>query len=148
MGLWPSGVTIVTTRSDVTIHGMTVSDFSGVSLSPPLVSVCCNSESRTNELIAEGGCFAVNVLASDQQDLSNRFASSKTLESRFEGVDYVSGETGSPLIRGALLNLDCTLVASHEAGDHFIHVGEIQSAEIREGKPLLYFGGGYRELAS
>jgi len=72
MARWASGVTIVTTRAGDQVHGMTVSDFSGVSLSPMLVTVCCNTDSMTTRLIAEGRCFAVNILASDQQGTKPR----------------------------------------------------------------------------
>ena len=36
-GRWTTGVTIVTARSGDLVHGMTVSAFTEVSLSPPLV---------------------------------------------------------------------------------------------------------------
>jgi flavin reductase (DIM6/NTAB) family NADH-FMN oxidoreductase RutF len=146
MGRWPSGVTIVTTRSGAKIHGMTVSDFSGASLSPPLVTICCNLDSMTTRLIAEGHCFAVNVLAAGQQALSNRFASKKLEHVRFEGMEFGEGKTGAPLIPGALANIDCSLVASHEAGDHVIYIGEVELAQLHDREPLLYYAGAYRRL--
>jgi 3-hydroxy-9,10-secoandrosta-1,3,5(10)-triene-9,17-dione monooxygenase reductase component len=167
MGSWPSGVTVVTTISGEQIHGMTVSDFSGASLSPPLVTICCNRESTTTRLIAEGGRFAVNILAADQQELSNRFASKKLETVRFEGVEYQTGKTGVPLLAGAVANLDCskattgaplipgavtqidcTLEATFDAGDHVIYLGRIEYVNVEDREPLLYWSGGYRELAS
>lgn len=148
MTRWASGVSIVTTRLGERIHGMTVSDFSGASLDPPLVTICCNRESRTAELIAEAGCFAVNVLAADQAELSDRFASSKTEQSRFQGLETEVFETGSPIIRGGLANFDCSVVARHQAGDHVIYLGSVEAARVRDGEPLLYFSGGYRVLAA
>lgn len=147
MSSWVSGVTILTTRSGDQIHGMTVSDFSGASLSPPLVTVCCHKESVTTGLIAEGKCFAVNVLAQDQQALSNRFASKQFEDVRFEGLDYTTAETGAPLIPGSLVRMDCRLEATHDAGDHVIYVGRIVAAEAEEREPLVYWSGAYRQLA-
>ena len=143
---WASGVSIVTARAGDEIHGMTVSDFSGASLTPPLVTVCCAIESITTRLIASGRCFAVNVLADNQQDLSNRFSSKKHEHERFVGVDYAEAKTGAPILAGCLVNLDCELVATHEAGDHVIYVGQIVSSERRDGDPLIYWGGGYQRL--
>ena len=143
MGAWPSGVTIITSRSGDQIHGMTVSDFSGVSLDPPLVLVCAAKASVTTRMIQEGGCFGVNVLRSDQSDLSNRFASKKDEFKRFEGLSTFEEKTGAPLLEGALVNLDCRVVAVHEGGDHLLCVGEIEAAQIQEGEPLLYFRGSY-----
>ena len=143
MGSWPSGVTIITSRAGEEIHGMTVSDFSGVSLDPPLALVCASKTSNTTAMIQEGRCFGVNVLRSDQSALSNKFASKKDEEKRFEGVETFEDETGAPLLSGALVNLDCRVVAIHDAGDHLLCVGEIESSKVNEGEPLLFFRGGY-----
>jgi len=144
---WASGVTIVTSRAGDDVHGMTVSDFSGASLSPPLVTVCCSRESITTGLIARGGCFGVNVLAEDQQALSNRFASKKHEHERFVGVDYDEAETGAPLLRDCVVNLDCRVVATYDAGDHVIYLGRIEASRHTERRPLVYWSGGYQRLA-
>lgn len=146
MGTWASGVTVVTSRDEDRIHGMTVSDFTGASLSPPLAVILCNRDSITTGMIAKGKCFGVNILAADQQEISNRFASKKFEHVRFEGVEHDSGQTGAPLIKGAIANLDCRLVATHEAGDHLIYVGRIESVSLGGGDPLVYWGGAYRSL--
>ena len=148
MGSWPSGVTIVTARAGEKIHGMTVSDFSGVSLAPPLALVCASKTSVTTGLIEEGGCFGVNVLRVDQDALSNKFASKKDEFKRFEGVPTYEAKTGAPLLREALVNLDCRLVAIHDAGDHVLCVGEIEAMQINEGDPLVFFRGGYGRFES
>jgi len=148
MGSWPSGVTIVTSRAGEQIHGMTVSDFSGVSLDPPLALVCAAKSSVTTGLIEEGRCFGVNVLRLGQDALSNKFASKKDEFKRFDGVETFEAKTGAPLIRDALVNLDCRVVAVHEAGDHLLCVGEIEEAHIHEGAPLLFFRGGYGRFES
>lgn len=143
MASWTSGVTIITARAGERIHGMTVSDFSGVSLDPPLVLVCASKTSNTTALIQEGRCYGVNVLRQGQSALSNRFASKKDEWNRFEGVETFTAKTGAPLLAGALVNLDCRLVAVHEAGDHLLCVGEIEACEVREGEPLVYFRSSY-----
>jgi flavin reductase (DIM6/NTAB) family NADH-FMN oxidoreductase RutF len=148
MGSWPSGVTIVTSRAGEQIHGMTVSDFSGVSLDPPLALVCAAKSSVTTGLIEEGQCFAVNILRIEQDALSNKFASKKDEFKRFEGVDVFEAKTGAPMIRDALVNLDCRVVAIHDAGDHVLCIGEIEEAHVNDGDPLLFFRGGYGRYES
>lgn len=143
MGAWPSGVTIITSRAGDQIHGMTVSDFSGASLDPPLALVCAAKSSVTTGVIEEGKCFGVNILRAGQDALANKFASKKDEFKRFEDVETFEGETGAPLLSGALVNLDCRLVAMHDAGDHVLCVGEIGEAHVREGEPLLFLRGGY-----
>lgn len=148
LGRWATGVTIVTSRAGERIHGMTVSAFSSVSLDPPLVLVCADKSSDTYRLIAEAGCFAVNILASGQQELSNRFASKRDEHRRFDGLETTTAVTGAPLLPGCLAHLDCTLAATHDAGDHVIYVGRVAAVDgDGSQEPLLYFRGGYRQLA-
>ncbi len=143
LAAWASGVTIITARAGDRIHGMTVSDFSGASLAPPLALVCASKTSNTTAMIEEGRCFGVNVLRAGQGKLSNRFASKKDEWTRFEGVETFTAKTGAPLLSDALVNLDCKLIAVHEAGDHLLCVGEIEEARVHEGEPLVYFRASY-----
>jgi 3-hydroxy-9,10-secoandrosta-1,3,5(10)-triene-9,17-dione monooxygenase reductase component len=143
---WATGVTIVTARAGEEVHGMTVSDFAGLSLDPPLVLVCADKASNTLGVVEKGGCFAVNVLAAGQEALSNKFASKKQEWERFDGLECARAETGAPLIPGALVSIDCEVEATHEGGDHVILVGRIREIVQREGDPLIYFSGAYRGL--
>jgi flavin reductase (DIM6/NTAB) family NADH-FMN oxidoreductase RutF len=142
-----SGVAIVTARDGDRIHGMTVSAFTEVSLEPPLVLVCAEKSSHTHPVIARGGVFALNLLARDQSALSDRFASKKDEERRFVGLEYETGVTGAPLLKGTVANLDCRVRAAHDAGDHVIYVGEVVGLRRSEREPLVYWVGAYRGLA-
>jgi flavin reductase (DIM6/NTAB) family NADH-FMN oxidoreductase RutF len=138
-----SGVAVVTAKEGDRIHGMTVAAFTEVSLSPPLVLVCADKTSNTFPLIRDGGVFALNILARDQQEISARFAAKKDEDKRFDGLEIDIGRTGAPLLRGVAVNIDCRVVASHEAGDHVIYVGEVQEVRSFDREPLLYFRGTY-----
>jgi flavin reductase (DIM6/NTAB) family NADH-FMN oxidoreductase RutF len=145
---WATGVTVVTTRAGDRIHGMTVSAFSEVSLDPPLVLVCVDKTSNTRSVISESKVFAVNILERGQADLSTRFAAKEDEDRRFSGVDYQTGETGAPLLAGTVANLDCRLTDTHEAGDHFIFIGEVVALQLFDGEPLMFHDRAYRGLAS
>jgi len=146
---WASGVTIVTTRAGERIFGMTASAFSSVSLDPPLVLVCIEKTAHTLPWIVESGVFAVNVLADDQHELSNRFATAGNESVRFDGLDCRSGPTGAPWLPNTIAVLDCRVAAAHDAGDHWIYVGEVQAAEVAAGRePLLYYDASYRSLVA
>lgn len=146
MTRWASGVTVVTSRADDEVHGMTVSDFAGVSLSPPLVLICAEKTSVTHSVIARGRCFAVNILAAGQEELSNRFASKKDEQRRLEGLALEKGVTGAPLLPDVVANFDCVLVATHDAGDHSIYVGQVEEIVVRDLEPLLWYQGSYRKF--
>ena len=144
---FPSGVTIVTLRRGDRIHGLTVSAFASVSPEPPLVAVVIDQRHKAAQLLAEPDTtFAVNILAEDQFELSNRFAWVKD-EDRFGKGDWGQGATGAPILLDALAWLDCRIHSSHPAGDHTIYVGEVQASRvIREAEPLVYWNQGYRKL--
>jgi flavin reductase (DIM6/NTAB) family NADH-FMN oxidoreductase RutF len=138
-----SGVAVVTARNGERVHGMTVAAFTEVSLSPPLVLVCADKTCNTLPYIEAGGVFALNILARDQQEISSRFAAKKDEDKRFDGLEVDIGRTGAPLLRGVAVNIDCRVVAAHEAGDHVIYVGEVQEVRSFDREPLLYFRGHY-----
>ena len=148
LGRWATGVTIVTACAGDEVHGMTVSDFAGVSLDPPLVVVCADKEANTLAVIRRGGNFAVNLLAAGQEALSNKFASKKQEWERFDGLHCEKAVTGAPLIPGAVASLDCNVVDLHDAGDHVLCIGQVEAVVHGEDEPLLYFNGAYRGLAA
>jgi flavin reductase (DIM6/NTAB) family NADH-FMN oxidoreductase RutF len=148
LGLRAASVTIVTARDGERVHGMTVSDFAGASLDPPLVLVCADKKSNTLPVIEAGRNFSVNLLAAGQEEVSNRFASKEHEWTRFEGLACERGATGAPLIPGALASLDCHVVALHDAGDHVIVVGRVEAVRRSDVEPLVYWGGSYRRLVT
>ena len=87
LGRRAAAVAIVTARAGERVHGMTVTAYTEVSLEPPLVLVCADQASNTHPVIAAGGVFALNLLSDGQAELSNRFASKKDEDRRFEGTD-------------------------------------------------------------
>jgi len=144
---WASGVTVVTSRDGERIQGMTASAFTEVSLDPPLVLVCADKSTITNELIQASGVFTVSILAEDQDALSNKFASKKDEHRRFEGLDCETGHTGCARIPGAVAWADCAVHQTVDAGDHYVYIGEIQAADTSDRKPLLYFRQAYGKLS-
>ena len=149
MGQFPTGVTVVTGLSDGQPIGFVAQSFVSLSLEPPLVAVCPGRQSTTWPRLREGGAYAVNVLAEDQQALCERFARSGG--DKFEGVDWQPGEAlGLPLMPGALLQVECRLAAEHEAGDHWIAVGAVAGfGHADDGRaPLVFFRGGFPALTT
>jgi flavin reductase (DIM6/NTAB) family NADH-FMN oxidoreductase RutF len=145
MGHFATGVTVITTFSkEGKLHGLTANAVSSLSLVPPLMLICVDKKADSYASFEESGVFTVNVLSDDQEDLSRRFAVSGG--EKFEGVAYHRGGNGAPILNGSLAHLECKLTATYDGGDHTIYIGEIEEAQTREAKPLLFFRGGYREL--
>ena len=145
LGRFASGIVVITTRDGSgTPHGMTVSAFSSLSLHPPLVLVCIGNDATMAPVIANATTFAVNVLSDSQEALSRRFAGK--VDDRFSGVGYAVGELGDAVLDDTIASLQCRLVSLHAAYAHMIVVGHAEQGAARDGKPLLYYRGGYAQL--
>lgn len=145
LGHFASAVTVVTARlQDGQPAGITVTAFSSLSLEPPLVLICIDKRARIHDHLTRDGYFAVNILRDDQEGVSRRFATSGP--DQFREVGYSTGASGAPLIQDAITVVESKIVDLLPGGDHTIIVGEVEAAHVREGKPLLYFRGGYASL--
>lgn len=147
MGSFASGVTVITSRgTDGVMRGLTASAFCSVSLEPRLCLVSVDLRSESVSAIRESGGFVVNILASNQEEISRRFASK--MPDKYEGISYRLGPvTGAPILDGVLAWIECTVYEVFPGGDHAIFIGEIQDGTANEGTPLLYFRTRYRQLA-
>lgn len=145
---FPAGVTIVTIKAGEETHGLTVSAFASVSPDPPLIAVFIDRRHNALRLLErEGAVFAVNILAQDQMELSNRFAWVKDAD-RFATGAWTTAVTGAPVLEDALAWVDCTIDRRLDAGTHAMVLGLVQaSAQPRAGeRPLVYWNRGYRSL--
>ncbi len=140
-----SGVTVVTSvAADGRRHGITVSAFSSVSLEPPLILICVQKSAGSHGAILECGAFAVHFLETGQEEFSNLFASRS--EEKFEVESWSEGISGVPVCANVLAVLECRLHAAHDAGDHTIFIGLVEKTTVRDGEPLIYWKGRYRQL--
>jgi flavin reductase (DIM6/NTAB) family NADH-FMN oxidoreductase RutF len=140
-----TGVSIVTTSLDDRIHGFTVNAFASVSAEPPTVLICVNRIATAHPLIAASQRFCVNILALEQRALAERFAGGEP-RSRFEGVAYRMGPSGSPVLDGTVAHVDCRVTEELTASTHTIFLGEVLEAGHRDGEPLGYFNRAYRDF--
>lgn len=142
---FPSGVTVVTTwDTDGRPTGLTATAFTSVSLTPPLVLVCVDQRAHGYKALKIHGRFAVNILTANQERLSRHFAT--TRPDKFEEIPFEKGAQGLPLLPAALAQLECRTVQAYPGGDHTIFVGEVESAAVGAGDPLLYYRGRYARL--
>ena len=143
LGSFPAGVTVVTLANSAgEPRGITVTSFTSVSLEPPLVLVCIDRGASVHDDFTVEGHFAVNMLAADQQSVSNQFASS--VPDRFEGIEHTAAPGGSPLLSGVMTAIECRCTAALEGGDHTIFLGEVVYTRFSDAAPLAYCQGKYQ----
>ncbi len=142
LGAFATGVTIVTARgNDGSDTGLTANSFNSVSLDPPMVLWSLARSSNSLRIFEEAQHFAVHVLASDQQALSDRFA--RRGEDKFANLSIGRGRGGAALFEGCSARFECRTVFRYEGGDHVILVGEVESFEAGNKPPLIYHSGKY-----
>ncbi len=146
LGKFATGVTVASTKVGDETWGMTANAVTSLSLDPPLVILCIQKEGQSRAKFEEGGCFVLNILSADQQEISDRFAFKGPKD--FSDLETTTAETGAPILKGTLGWVDCKLKEILPGGDHDIFIGEIVAAGAPdEGSPLLYYSGKYTQLS-
>jgi len=143
----PASVAVVTVDTGRDRLGLTVSSLVSLSLEPPLVGISIGREAAMHELLREAGGFAVSLLAGGQEWLAQHFARGVPPIGMWHGIATEEGARGAPLLVGALGWLECRLASEHDAGDHSLFVGEVESVRLGpSAPPLVYHEGSYRTL--
>ena len=149
MGCFATGVTIITVDDDGKVEGMTANAFTSVSLNPLLVLICVDRQARTHAHLQTRKRFGINVLAEEQQTISDYYSRPDRTHDRAEqesGARFDRTAHGTPVLHGALAYLECRLQTAQEAGDHTIFIAQVEDVVVRDGEPLLYFRGTYRKV--
>jgi flavin reductase (DIM6/NTAB) family NADH-FMN oxidoreductase RutF len=145
LGLFATGVTIITTRVGEQVHGMTANAFMSVSLEPPLVLISVDRRTKMCGLLHEGSTYGVSVLCESQSALSDRFAGRVSADAPEPRFDLIHD---TPLVDGALAGFVSKVVRSYWGGDHSLFLGQVEYAHTGAGAPLLFHGGRYERLGS
>jgi flavin reductase (DIM6/NTAB) family NADH-FMN oxidoreductase RutF len=145
---WTSGVSIVCSKYQDQIHGMTVNSFTSVSLNPPLIIVTLANKTRTSHIVQESGLFSVSILKDTQKLLADKFSGKIHEEvSRFTGVETIILPKGTPAIDGSLAVLECKVKEKIPLEESTIFLAEVTYTSVEiEGQPLIYHNREYHTL--
>ncbi|MBM2619509.1 flavin reductase family protein [Actinoplanes sp. LDG1-06] len=143
MGLFPTGVALLSTGTGDDLEVMTINSLTSISLDPLLVMVSVRTGARMQPLLAERGTFAVSVLSAEQEQLCRLFARRDRPRGHDAAVLLGCERPGAdPVARGALTALRCRTYAEHPAGDHVLHIGLVTTiVPGPAGAPLLSHRG-------
>ncbi|WP_323764819.1 p-hydroxyphenylacetate 3-hydroxylase reductase component [Marinovum sp.] len=142
LGNFATGVTIITARApDGTQVGVTASSFNSLSMDPPLILWSSMKDAKSCAIFESASHFAVNILASDQIEMSNHFA--RRQEDKFASVDYHEGLGGAPVFDGCAGRFQCETYDKLDGGDHWIFVGRVVKFDDFGRAPLCFHQGSY-----
>lgn len=142
---FPSGVTIVTTRSATgSLHGFTASSFAALSLDPPLVLVCLDRGADCFPVFMEAQRFVVNIATPAHAQLAMRFATKGA--DKFAPGSFEFDQHGLPALPDAAAVIGCELEQAVPGGDHVILIGRVHTAQTGSGKPVTWYRGDFLHL--
>jgi flavin reductase (DIM6/NTAB) family NADH-FMN oxidoreductase RutF len=149
-GRFATGVAVITSAGPTSSGGMTANALCSLSLEPLLALVCFENRARTLPIVREAGRFAVNLLATSQEQLAGVFASKLPESEKLDGVPHELRD-GVPVLDGVLAWAVCELQELIAGGDHTIAIGRVRSLGLADSggvEPLLWYAGAYRALAA
>lgn len=142
-------VNIITSAHSGHRYGMTATAVCSATAEPPTVLACINKLATTHAAVVKARAFCVNVLRSEDWELSTTFSGGQSGEGRFKSGNWTKLATGSPVLIDALVSFDCRVVKKMAHGTHTIFLGQVEQMLFgQKGKPLLYSDGQYAKLAS
>ena len=142
LGNFATGVTIITAKApDGTTVGVTASSFQSLSMDPPLVQWSSIKGNPSCAIFEQASHFAVNILASDQMEMSNHFA--RQQEDKFAGVEYAAGIGGAPIFPNCAGRFQCETYDKLDGGDHWIFLGRVLAFDDFGRPPLCFHRGSY-----
>lgn len=150
MRLHPAAVNIIATGSAPQRTGLTATAFMSLGAEPPAIVCAVNRNSYSYQQFTANQAFSVNTLSLNQIEQAQIFSGQKNIngDDRFASVDWGIGTTGVPVLRGAVISLECRLVRQFEESTHCLMVGEVLAGHQQAGaQPLLYCDGQWMGLA-
>lgn len=138
MARLPSSVVVISTRLGGDYRGLTASSLVSISMDPPMVLVGLEREASTRNAVIEAGMFNVSVLTRAQEFIAEMFAGrAPAVDTTWSVIPHRLGTNSVPIVEACAVWLECKLVQVHAAGDHDICVGEVESAGMGTGDPLI-----------
>lgn len=141
-------VALVTTRDEQgRPYGVAASSVISVSMDPPSMLVAVNRGASIHPALGLVRRFCVNVLASGQQELLDRFSQSALRDQRFAGNDWQEGPAGLPWLANAPAAVFCEVDRSIDYGTHTIFIGRVRDIAFgSDAQPLVWLGGAARRI--
>ena len=137
LGLFATGVTVVSAASPAGPRGMTANAFMSGSLDPPLVLVSVRRDAHLHATIDAAGAYGVAILSRSLEREARRFAGLPV--DALEPPRFVERD-GVPVVDGAIAWLTTSVADRVTVGDHTLFVGEVRALRIeRPHEPPLAF---------
>ena len=124
-------------------NAITVSSVTSISMDPPSLLICINKSSRIHNTIVLGSKFCINLLNSNQENLSNICSDEDMYDQRFKDKNWNLDDI--PFLQNAQANIFCKVDKLTSYHTHTIVVGLVEDANYAdEISTLTYVNGEYK----
>ena len=137
-------VAVATTDGAGGRAGVTISSLTSVSADgeQPSLLACIHHQSPAAAAILKNRAFCANLLAEDQQAVSDLFAGRAGGDNalRFDRTDWAAGSLGQPMLAGATAVFECRLATALLWETHHIIVGRVHAVRLSDSPAALLYG--------
>ncbi len=136
------GLYIISSIKDGMLNGQVANAVMQVSSDPIYIAACINKKNLTHEYIKHSRVFSVSILSqSTPLKFIGRFGFRSGREiNKFEGIEYITGKTGSPVVtENVVAYLEARVEKEVSAGSHTIFVGRVENADVLDDTPPMSY---------
>lgn len=140
-------VVVITCRRGGERFAMAATAVSELSMDPPSMLICVNKTASLYAPLTAGADFCINILRSEQADISMQCGGKAKGEQRFEFGAWRESSVGAPYLADAQASFVCRNTLATEYGTHAIFIGEV--VDVFDGAPidpLVYVDGRYTRV--
>jgi flavin reductase len=144
-----AAVHVVTTDGPAGKTGFTATAVVSVSDSPATLLVCLNRGATSMPIMRENGVFCVNTLRAGDELIADTFAGRTKVarDQRFNIGTWSTLATGSPVLMGAVVALDCRVIEVKAVASHDIYFGVVEAIHLGPpGAALVYHDRAYKQV--
>jgi flavin reductase (DIM6/NTAB) family NADH-FMN oxidoreductase RutF len=139
------GVSVVTASGADGPAGFLGLSTAHVCADPPLMLVSIDKRTSALQAVLGSRHFAINYLASDQQEIAEIFGGKSDLKGadRFSVGVWEALSSGAPVLRDSAGAIDCVLEEAIERFGVVIAIGRVVDFSAGTRDPLVFFRGKY-----
>jgi flavin reductase (DIM6/NTAB) family NADH-FMN oxidoreductase RutF len=136
-----AAVHVVTSAGPGGKTGFTATAVCSVSDTPAMLLVCLNRRSNSAPVLSQNGVFCVNTLSAAESTIADMFAgrTGVHLEERFSVGEWITLNTGSPVLKSAVIAFDCRVIETKAMASHNVIFGAVQAVHHGPSVPALVY---------
>jgi len=137
------GLYIISAQHKGKLAGYIANTAFQVTADPPRFAISCSKDNFSIDIIRNSGTFSISVLDKNTSaELIGKFGYNSSADlNKFDGVNYITAETGAPIVTDECIAwFDCQVEQEVVLDSHVIFIGKMVKNDLIDGskEPLTY----------